>query len=361
MRRFLIISLLVGLGLTSLLPARADELQIQESAPDRYVVVKGDTLWDISGRFLKQPWRWPEIWRLNKEQIKDPHWIYPGDVIVLDRTQNPPKLSIEGQSGPGTGNQASSGGAGGPDDEGARQKLGPSAQSIAHTAAIPAVPVRDVQAFMGHPLVMNADAMAQAPRVIAFDGRRTLGSTGDTLFATGALPAGVKVFQIFRPGPALKHPDSKEILAYRADYVADARISEEGETARLTILKGGREVAVGDRLMVPDTSTALNFVPNAPGQPVAGRIISTSDDQTLAARHDVVLISLGAQDGLLPGNILAVYPAGEEVALKQSAALKLPETRSGLLFVFRTFERVSYALVVQSQRPLNVLDAVRNP
>lgn len=362
MRRFLIISLLAGVGLSGLAAAHADELQIQDHAPDRYVVVKGDTLWDISGRFLKQPWRWPEIWRLNKDEIKDPHWIYPGDVIVLDRSQQPPRLSVEHPGAAGEGGSALGSGQDGLGaDDSARRRLEPGIHASPHLAAIPSVPLRDVQAFMGHPLVVDPGVLETLPRVVAFDGHRSLASTGDDLFVGGALPEGTTLFQVFHPGAALRDPVSGEILAYRADYAGDVRLSEVGEIARLTVLKDAREIAIGDRLMVPESSSQLSFVPSAPTTPVLGRVISMSDDHTLAARHEVVVLSLGSQDGLQPGHILAVYPSGQEVRTNQEVVANLPETRSGLLFVFRTFKRVSYALVVQSQRALNVLDVVRNP
>ena len=360
MRRFLIISLLAGIGLMPLSAARADDLQVQENAPDRYTVVKGDTLWDISGRFLKQPWRWPEIWRLNKEEIKDPHWIYPGDVIVLDRSTQPPRLRIEGRGAPGEGGSAL-GSAQDGSGAGDRVRLSPGVQKLSREQAIPSIPLHDIQAFMGHPLVVEARDVDTQPKISAFDGHRTLGTAGDSLFVRGALPPGVSVFQVYRPGSALVNPRTKEILAYRADYVGDVRLSELGAVSRFTILPGGREMQAGDRLMKPESSSEVSFVPRAPASPVNGYLISTDDKRTLAARHEVVAISLGKQDGLFPGNVLAVYPSHDETDYVEKNSLDLPETRSGLLFVFRTFDRVSYALVVQSQRALNVPDLVRNP
>jgi hypothetical protein len=361
MRRFLIISLLSGLGLIAGLPARAEDLQVQEAAPDRYTVVKGDTLWDISGRFLKQPWRWPEIWRLNKEQIKNPHWIYPGDVITLDRNAHPPRLSVEhkGAGADQGGGQQGSLQDGGPNGRSGR--LSPNIRVEPHEQAIPSVPLRDVQAFMGHPLVVDAGELDSLPKVVAFDGNRNYAATGDVAFAQGALPAGVTVFQVFHPGPAMKDPVTGEVLAYRADYVGDVRLSEIGDISRFTVIKGDREVAIGDRLMVPENTAEMNFVPHPPGKEVSGFVISTTDDHTMAARHEVVVVSLGARDGIQPGTILSVYPASREVSIRNEQTLPLPQTRSGLLFVFRAFDRVSYALVVQSQRTLNVPDLVRNP
>lgn len=359
MRRFLIISLLAGLGLTGLAPsARADEVQIQEAAPDRYVVVKGDTLWDISGRFLKQPWRWPEIWQLNKEQIKNPHWIYPGDVIVLDRNAHPPRLSLQrgGAAGVAGDDQAGLG-----SEDSKRTRRGPRIQTLPHQAAIPSVPLRDVQAFMGHPLVVEPGEMEGLPKVVAFDGDRSLASNGDTLFVQGSLPAGVTAFQVFHPGEALRDPATGEILAYRADYVGDVRLSEAGEISRFTVTRNDREIAEGDRLMAPESSPEVSFVPSAPPKEVSGHVISMTEGHTMAARHEVVVVSLGLRDGVQPGSILAVYPSQDEDMLRQERKLLLPETRSGLLFVFRSFDRVSYALVVQSQRTLHVPDLVRNP
>ena len=360
MRRFLIISLLCGLGLIEASQANADQIQVQENAPNRYVVVKGDTLWDISGRFLKQPWRWPEIWRLNKEEIKNPHWIYPGDVIVLDRSQTPPRLSIEGRNaGPTT---APDGSTGAPvrEDNG-RVRLSPTVKLLDHADAIPSIGYRDIQAFMGHPLVVEARELSEAPKVVAFDGRRTLGTDGEQMFASGPFPAGVRTFQVYHPGPALIDPVTKEVLAYRADYVGSATVTEEGDPARFVLSSGAAEVNIGDRLLVTNDVAQLNYVPSAPTTDISAQIISIADGSEMAARNNVVIISRGARDGLQPGNVLAVYPSREEVGHSEVVPANLPQTRSALLFVFRTFDRVAYALIVQSQRPVNVPDFVRNP
>ncbi len=356
MRSLLIIALLCSLGLSGMAAARSDTLQVQENAPDRYVVVKGDTLWDISRRFLKQPWRWPEIWRLNKEQVKDPHWIYPGDVIVLDRTQNPPKLSVEGRDStvPREGDADTVDAAG-------RTRLSPEVRSTSIANVIPSIPLQDIRAFTGQPLVVTDRQLLDAPAVIGFEGNRRYGSMGDEVFVRGELQKGVRVFQIFRPGNALVDPDTKAILGYSADYVGDARLSEETEPARLVLLKGSIEVALGDRLLPPGPPPPANYVPNAPSVEIHGHVINVPGSNGMAGRNSVVVISRGAQDGLVPGNVLAVYPAEEVMPEHGAAPVKLPETRSGLLFVFRTFDRVSYALIVQSQRPVNALDYVHNP
>ena len=359
MRSLFIIALLCTLGLSGMAAARSDTLQIQENAPDRYVVVKGDTLWDISGRFLKQPWRWPEIWRLNKDQIKDPHWIYPGDVIVLDRSQNPPRLSVEGRDSTQPRDEGSGGTSG--TDAAGRIRLGPEVRSSSINSVIPSIPLRDIRAFTGQPLVVSDQELQQAPAVIGFEGRRTYGSTGDEVFVRGDLPKGVHQFQIFRPGKALRDPDTQEVLGYAADYVGDARLAEETEPARMVLLKGAIEVALGDRLLPPGPPPPANYVPNAPSREVHGHVINVPGSNGMAGRNSVVVISRGSQDGLVPGNVLAVFPAEEVVPVRGAAPVKLPETRSGLLFVFRTFDRVSYALVVQSQRPVNALDYVHNP
>ena len=177
----------------------------------------------------------------------------------------------------------------------------------------------------------------------------------------GNLAPGIRDFQVFRPGKALRDPETREVLGYAAEYIGEARLTQEGNPARLLLRKGGVEAQVGDRVIPPGPPPPPNFVPSAPTAETHGYVIDVPGGAGMAGRNSVVVVSRGSRDGLQPGHVLAVYPAEEVRPSRGEAPVKLPETRSGLLFVFRTFDRVSYALVVQSQRPVNVLDTIRNP
>ena len=199
----------------------ADELKIKEDAPDRYVVVKGDTLWAISGRFLQSPWRWPEIWKLNKEQIKNPHWIYPGDVVILDRASGTLRLS-KNEKYHGRGFEKRE----------AQTRIEPSANQ-----AIPVISPADIGPFLSLPLVIEKDGLETAPRIIANEGNRVVIGAGNRAYVKGLKEKGQKQWHVFRPGKVLKDPDTGNILGYEANYVGDARVLKDGDPATIEIIK----------------------------------------------------------------------------------------------------------------------------
>ena len=339
--------------------ALADEIKLAENVPDRYVVVKGDTLWGISGRFLKDPWRWPDVWGLNKDEIKNPHWIYPGDVIVLDFTGNTPRLRRDGAGG-------------GSNDSDAEwrlmdAKLSPSIrrQTLA-AGAISSIPASAIQPFLTRPLVVGEQELIAAPTLVAGPETRVVLSAGDTAFAKGVVWEDQTGWSVFRPGRTLTDPDTKELLGREAIYLGDAQISEFGEVSTVLLTKAIREIAPGDRLAKPVAAQALSYVPHAPGSAIKGRVIAGPDNSVseIAPMH-VVVINRGSREGMEIGHVLALYrdrplvtPAN---AVDPKEKLRLPAERYGMVFVFRVFDKVSYALVMNSTRPVNVLDVVQTP
>jgi hypothetical protein len=200
-------------------PAWADTLKIQENAPDQHVVVKGDTLWDISGKFLTQPWRWPEIWQLNRDTIKNPHWIYPGDTIVLDRSGSQPRLRLVKGEGHGLNTV----------------KLSPVVrEEKIDSGAVQTIPISAIHAFLSQPRVVSAGALDDAPFILGSNTERVIYARGDEAFATGG-PAGVTRWNILRPGKALKDPETGEVLGYEVEYIGDARTLSAGAPVNLLI------------------------------------------------------------------------------------------------------------------------------
>jgi hypothetical protein len=328
--------------------ANADELKLQDNAPDRYVVVKGDTLWGISGRFLKDPWRWSEIWRMNKDQIKDPHWIYPGDVVVLDKSGTSPALRLVKQEKMGAG----------------VAKLSPQARiESMHSTAIPSIPPSAIEPFLSRPLVTEKGALDQSPHIIAPEENRVVLGAGNRAYVHNLKEGDGTFWYVYRPGKALVDPDSNETLGYEAIYLGDARVAKFGEVSTIDIVKSNQEILTDDRLLAPPKETFTSYAPHAPEKTISGRIISVYGGVAEAGQSAIIAISRGTKDGVENGHVLALYRHGEKLRPRHGAEtdIKLPDERYGLVFVFRTFERVSYALVMQSNRPVNALDVVQNP
>lgn len=317
----------------------ADELRLQQNAPDRYVVVKGDTLWDISGRFLKDPWKWPQIWGMNKEQIKNPHRIYPGDVIVLDRSGAQPKLSLLQAEKYGT------------------VRLSPKMR-IERDAdeGVTAIPASAVNAFISQPFVMDEGVLNDAPRVLGAQEDRFIMGAGDQVYATTGKNPGTTNWKILRPGKALKDPDTQEVLGYEVEYLGEARTVAAGDPQRILITRSSQEIQPRDRLKPAEEHYSFRYIPHAPAGKVEGRVISAYGGVAEAGQYSTVVLNRGKRDGVEEGNVLAVYKKGGKVD-----EITLPDSRSGLVMVYRVFDKVSYALVMQTTRPVNLLDSVRNP
>jgi hypothetical protein len=354
-----IISLLVFVAAWSFGGAIADEIKLSDSAPDRYVVRKGDTLWDISTKFLKDPWRWPDIWGLNKEEIKNPHWIYPGDVVVLDFTGKTPHLRKEG------GRDGNSGEGG--DWRLMEAKLSPAIRKLSLGAgAISSIPASSIQAFLVRPLVVEDHELNTAPTLVAGPENRVVLSAGDTAFAKGLVWESEPGWSIFRPGRVFTDPDTNEVLGREAVYLGDAQVSEFGEVSTIVVSKATREIAPGDRLAKAPPTPALAYVPHAPQPQLKGRVMAGPEGRfSEIAPLQVVVINRGRREGIEIGHVLALYRDRPSVipanASNSREKVRLPAERYGTIFVFRVFEKLSYALVMTSTQPVNVLDVVQAP
>ncbi|MDD3352375.1 MAG: LysM domain-containing protein [Zoogloea sp.] len=353
------------IGVAALVPAgvgAADPVRLADNAPDSHVVVPGDTLWGISGRFLREPWRWPEVWRLNREQIRNPHLIYPGQVVVLDR--NGPTLRLGRRVG-------------GPGDKPLYEKRFPQVYAEKGDEAIQSIPLRAIKPFLTEPLVVSAADDSAAGIVVATQEGRVFTSPGDSIFATRVTP-GVNFWNVYRKAKPLVEPVTKEVLGYEATYLGQARVTAEGSgpvledakaapvPATLLVTSFKQEIGKGDRLLPAQPAELPSYVPRPPEQEMSGRIVSIYNGVDETGRHNVVSISLGKQDGMEVGYVLALHRnRGQAVYREENIGpaqrFSLPDQRYGLVFVFRVFDRVSYALVMESDGPATVADRVRNP
>jgi hypothetical protein len=347
------------------------DLQVKDTAPDKYVVQKGDTLWSIASKFLKDQWRWPEIWRMNQEQIKNPHNIKPGDVLVLDRSVSPPQLRL-GEAGPapiGSGDSVAAQPQPSGDNESVKLLPRVYTTSLADQA-IPPIPPRAIEPFLTQPLLIEAGGLDRAPRIIATEENRVNLGAGNVAYVSGFGKADDAVWQVYRAGQPLVDPDTSRTLGYEAVYLGTARMTRAGEPATVEIVSSKKEISAGDRLIPAPPPVLPQYVPHAPASKVDGRIIALYDALATSSggRDSIISINRGRREGLEPGNVLAiyrnvfVYDQRDYLRSRDSSpAIPLPPERYGLVFIFRTFNSVSYGLVMESTRPVQSGDIVQNP
>ena len=346
-------------------------IAFKQDAPDRYVVVRGDTLWGISERFTDSPWRWPEIWNFNREQLRNPHWIYPGDVIVLDRASG--TLSIAGRDATagaaGTG-AAGRGGLGGGGTVGT-VKLSPRvrAESTAKDA-IPSIPANIIEPFLSRPLLVEPDGLDNAPTIIGTEDNRVIIEAGNRAYVRGIGDSKEENWFIYRRGKALVDPDTNVTLGYEAIYLGTARVSRAGDPTTVQLTTVTQEVGRGDKLLPAGVPEVPNYAPHAPSVFMQGRIIGVYGGLGKLGEggpQSIVTLNRGRADGVEVGHVFALYRPGPVIADASTvtssgpATFKLPDERYGLAFVFRIFDRVSYALVMRVTRPVNALDVIQTP
>ena len=327
--------------------------QFLANAPDQHQVVRGDTLWSISGRFLQHPWCWPQVWGLNREQISNPHWIYPGQVVYFDRASGRLRLSR------GVGNDGDGGVP--------TVRLSPQTRIEAMgNDAIPAIPANAIEPFLTQPLLIEENALANAPRVIqGREGHVNVGK-GDTVYVRGNL-GDATLFQVYQPGQPLRDPDTRAILGYEAAYLGIVKLTRaaraDNEAHSFVVTTSVREIGPGAQLVPLPPSPFVNYVPHRPQREVGGRVMSVYGGVANAGQNGVVTINRGREQGLDPGSVLELYQYGRTV-LDRAAGnepVKLPDERYGAVFVFRTFNNVSYGLVMQVTDPVRVGDIARSP
>lgn len=340
----------------------AEEVALKPDHPERYTVRAGDTLWGIASRFLKSPWHWPKIWRLN-EQIRNPHLIYPGDVVLLRYVDGRPELTllrtdkvlIPDMSAKERLPEAPA--AGRP-----TVKLEPRVYAEPLEKAIPTIPPSAIVPFLTEPRVVEEGELERAAYVtVGLDNRIALGSQSQ-FYARGVSAAG-EYYHVFRAGKPIRHPDTGELLAYEALYLGDARLLEPGDPSKFIATRARQEILPRDRLIpAPPTAGLPYYYPKAPPKKVEGRIVGALNAVAEIGPYSVVTITLGKREGLEEGHVLRVLRhAGKQRDPVTREDYALPDEDSALILVFRTFEKVSYALVMTATRPVHVLDAVVTP
>lgn len=345
MRR-IISALLISIS-TTLVLAGTPPLQLADGAPDRYVVKAGDTLWGISSKFLKDPYRWGELWKMNAEDVRNPHRIYPGQVLVLDKSGNQPHLRLVTVIEP------------------RHEYVEPLRKGI------PSIPPQDIEPFLSEPRVVDPTLLEAAPRVVALQDNRVVAGAGDTIFATESAARDVpevaappKTWQVFRPSKPLLDPDTKEALAYESVFLGTARMTQAGVPASYLVLTAKMEIQRDDQLLPAPRQDVPSYIPRAPATMIQGKVLSMYSGVTYGGPQTIVTLNRGKADGLEVGHVLAVDSAGAKVIYRsqnERTDYQLPDSRNGLMFVFRVFDRISYALIMSATTPVVVGDLVRTP
>lgn len=336
--------------------------ELAPNAPDSHKVQAGDTLWEISKLFLASPWRWPELWGMNREQIRNPHLIYPGQVLLLVKTGGRAQLQLaQNVSGNAPGDAI---------------KLRPQMRIAALDASpIAAIPLNLIQPFLTDAVVYETDQLATAPRIVATEEGHVLLGRGGLAYARGEF-AGATDFRIFRTTRPLVDPATKEILGYEAPYVGTAELVRPGESrpaaggkaeiipATLRVKLAKQEVGIGDRLAPAPQRNLERYVPHAPDKALAGQIAAVYGDALNAGQNQIVALNRGKRDGVERGHVLALWRDGEPMLDKtqeKPQLIKLPDERHGVLFVFEVYERVSYALIIAVKEPVKPGDRFTQP
>ena len=351
----------------------ADEIQINPAHPNQYTVVKGDTLWDISGKFLNHPWQWPELWS-NNSQIKNPHLIYPGDTIYFSIVNGRPQLSLSRNEQQAHSPIDSTCILSEEDVKNGRTefavskdgKLLPCIRETIIKEAIKLIPTESIAPFLTSPRVVAENELNSAPYVVDIAGEHLIAGTGDKLYVRSIAPPAGLSYTVYRAGDTYVSPESGEVLGYEAKYVADTTLQQTGDPATLTITKSNSEIRRGDRVIPKiEEEIILNYFPRPPEKSIYGSIISVLGGVSQIGLYNVVVIDKGTKDGILAGHELAIYQNGNSINDPYSPiknnVVKLPDEIAGTLMVFRPFERVSYALVMKATQAVHILDKVQTP
>jgi hypothetical protein len=341
-------------------PVQAATCEFLPNAPDQHLVVKRDTLWDISGKFLQHPWCWPQVWGLNRDQIRNPHWIYPGQIVYFDRAHGRLSLHPPGADG----------------DAGAAGDLRLSPQLRTEglgTEAVQSIPAGEIEPFLSQPLVVESDELKGAPRIAASQEGHVYLGKDDKVYVRGELKGGSS-FQVFRPGKPLNDPDSGKLLGYEAVYLGTVKLQTEAKSGvdvhTFTVASSKQEMGVGDLLMPAPPTPMRNYAPHQPERQVDGRVMSIYSGVTYAGQNQVVSINRGSVDGLDIGAVLQLYHFGKTVADPGGSKgllgigksmIKLPDEQVGTLFVFRVFKHISYGLIMQVTEPVEIGDVAKSP
>lgn len=346
--------------------------ELAPNAPDTYVVKRGDTLWDISRMYLKSPWRWPELWGMNLKALPNPHLIFPGQTLYLDKSDGYARLRTQPTGGSDT------------------VRLSPRTRTDSLASlALPTLKTHLIAPFLVEPLVADAATIEQAPRLVATTDQRVLMAAGDRVYARGnpdaplsTKPGQPRSFRVFREAIPLKDPVTGEVLGYEARYLGNAELARSETTEEISDGKGNlkqepvpatvditstkEEIRAGDRMLPEPPRTFKNYIPHEPQTSVNALVVSIygSTPVAVAGQNQVVAINMGTAQGMEPGHVLTLLTQGDRVrdtTAEGKPTIKLPSEHNGLAMVFLTFERVSYALLLDVRTGVRVGDRLVNP
>ena len=320
----------------------ADTITLNPDHPERYVVREGDTLWGIAGRFLRDPWQWPALWHVN-EQIENPHLIYPGDVLVLTWDAGDPQVRVLRSE--------------------RITRLSPEVREELVREPITTIPPSAIQPFLTAPIVLDPNRLSEHPYITTGEDGRIAYGKYSRVYARQMPEAGELSYQIYRPGRDLIDPDTSENLGIHGIYLGEARLLARGDPAQLEIVRSTEEVLPADRLLpMPRTIALPTYMPRAPGHEVRGRILLIENGVTEAGPYSIVALSLGTRNGIEEGHVLRILrDQGQHRDPVSGELYDLPNEPTGLLMVFRSFEKASFALIMRATRPIQVLDFVTTP
>lgn len=366
MKNFSTVGLVIALAATFASSTQAaspnPRCGFKPDAPDQHLVVRGDTLWGISGKFLDHAWCWPDVWGMNKEEIANPHWIYPGQIVYLDRANGRLRLGkpLDGSNQGANGNMNLT-------PQIRTEELG--------KGAVTSIPSSVIEPFLSQPLIVEEGELAGAARVVAAQEGRVVMAEGDKAYVRGNLKDGTS-FQVFRPVKPLKDPETHKIIGYEADYLGTMKLEQAAKPGSdvhtFTVANFRQEIGVGDRLLPAPPTPILNYVPHPPAKNVKAMVISIYGGVTHAGQNQIVAINRGKLDGLDLGAVLELSRNGEWIVDRtedrkwfdlslSKKSVKLPSEQYGSLFIFRTFNHISYGLVMQVKDAVRVADYANSP
>jgi hypothetical protein len=368
-RPALVLGLIAGMTVfTGFVPATAQDstrtiatgsnIPLAENAPDEYVVKAGDTLWDISSVYLRDPWYWPEIWYVNP-QVANPHLIYPGDVLKLVYIDGQPRLTIAERAEGGSGSK----------------RLSPQVRREPSSRAITAVPYDVIAGFAGRPVLLDKDQVNKAPYIVAMRDGHIIGGIGNELYARGLKDAEPESrYSIIHVEGEIVDPESKDVLGYTGTYVGSGPVATVGDPAKLVMTESNREALQGDKLFPESTEVGVDFVPHAPEADIDATVIAVKD-MTIMGQYNVVALNRGSKAGLEAGHVLAIEKAGDVVrdkyskgglnartgSLKRGKNVQLPAERAGIVMIYKTYERMSFALLMDATHEIREGDRAARP